>query len=166
MISIRKIGIGILATGALVLSAGAGVASASPTSPNSIPSSSGTFYGCVKPTTDTVPGALIVKDDGGTGSISCGASDTEIQWSQGSTAGSSGLDVTQVSNTASGNPASAVATCPTDHPFVLGGGGSANSGVSGDALAVSEPDSTNAWVVESNISNQSTSVTAYAICAK
>lgn len=48
----------------------------------SIPSSSGVFYGCVKGSAAATPGELIVKDDGGTGSISCGSDATEIQWSQ------------------------------------------------------------------------------------
>ena len=43
----------------------------------SIPSGSGIFYGCVK-----ADGTLIVKDDNGTGDITCGAQATKIQWNQ------------------------------------------------------------------------------------
>lgn len=43
----------------------------------SIPDGNGVFYGCVK-----ADGTLTVKDDGGTGDITCGAQATKITWNQ------------------------------------------------------------------------------------
>jgi hypothetical protein len=43
----------------------------------SIPDANGVFYGCVK-----ADGTLIVKDDGGTGDITCGAQATKITWNR------------------------------------------------------------------------------------
>jgi hypothetical protein len=75
MHKIRLISIGV-ATAAILALVGTGIASAS------IPSANGTFYGCVKGPNATYPGMLVVKDDHGTGTISCGAGATEIQWNQ------------------------------------------------------------------------------------
>ena len=56
----------------------------------SIPSADGIFYGCVKgPDTDD-PGALIVKDDDGTGSVMCGSAATKIWWNQTGPTGPTG----------------------------------------------------------------------------
>lgn len=56
----------------------------------SIPSASGIFYGCVKGPDTENPGALIVKDDDGTGEVTCGSAATEIWWSQTGPTGPAG----------------------------------------------------------------------------
>jgi hypothetical protein len=78
-----------------------------------------------------------------------------------STAGAAGLDVQIVSNTAT---LLAVATCPADHPYVVGGG--ADTGI-GDYLQESEPSllSPGGWIAVSG-PGLSALVTAWAICAK
>jgi Collagen triple helix repeat (20 copies) len=78
-----------------------------------------------------------------------------------STAGAAGLDIQIVSY---GGTLLAIATCPADHPYVVGGG--ADTG-NGDYLEESEPSLLNpgGWVAVSG-PGLSAPVTAWAICAK
>lgn len=68
----------------------------------SIPSADGTLYGCVK-----ADGTLVVKDDAGTGDITCGAQATKIRFNQPNQS----TQVTFVSPN-SATPQDAVLTCP------------------------------------------------------
>lgn len=141
----RRIGLAIVGAGLVVL-AGVGIAGAS------IPSASGVFYGCVKGPSSADPGELIVKDDEGTGNITCGSDATKIEWNQTgpqgpagatgpSTAGPGGLDIIIVTgNVSPSNPnaecgsdlgydevngattCQLIVYCPPDHPYVLSGG--------------------------------------------
>lgn len=95
-----------------------------------------------------------------------------------STAGSSGLDVETVStHAASGTEA--IAYCPADHPYVLGGGSNIDAPLiasrpvpaplpdasTGQTTAVfHEPSGVMGWMVE--VSSTSAPPTAFAICAK
>jgi hypothetical protein len=165
---------GLLAVAGL----GAGVAYAS------IPAPDGTINGCYKNST----GMLITIDS----SASCPSGYTALNWSQTgpqgpagatgatgpqgpagpSTGGSSGLDLTYV--TATGAPYySVTVSCPTDHPYLYGGGGyvdggSALPGYPGNLGSPASPGSesgTQSWTVP-DPSGQSSPVTAYAICGK
>jgi hypothetical protein len=65
-----------------------------------------------------------------------------------------------------GGSGQAIAPCPPDHPFVLGGGGQAANGASLTASMPlvpggPEPPGGNGWMVQAN-----GQVTAFAICAK
>lgn len=88
-----------------------------------------------------------------------------------STAGASGLDVIEVTGLASGSGAT-TAVCPSTHPYVIGGGGSANgSKPNWIGIAVSEPvtvngaSAPNAWTVQ-GVPDGAESFTTYAMCAK
>ena len=88
-----------------------------------------------------------------------------------STAGLNGLDVTIVTATGSAtDPSDATATCPDDHPYLLGGGGYGVDSFGGaQTLRVSIPSSSGeesgsplSWLVQSAAGTAH----AYAICAK
>lgn len=91
-----------------------------------------------------------------------------------STAGPSGLNVTEVTtgNSGGGAPTIAVAACPADHPYVLGGGYEEAGGSSDGEVYVNEPQynfgqAPDGWVVYSTgDSIPMNSLFAYAICAK
>jgi hypothetical protein len=136
---------------------------------SSIPDSSGTIHGCYR----SMTGALRVIDTGAGGS--CLGDETSVKWSQTgpagpSTAGSSGLDTTTVSNSGTEGLGRSDVYCPSDHPYVLGGGGyPLNSGVvdTNASLVLDAPDyntSPQGWAVEVNVSTDH--VRAYAICSK
>src|SRR5260370_19776079 len=108
--------------------------------------SGGVIYGCYTNAQIHGSHALVLQDTG----TSCPSGTTAIQWnqtgSQGpegpqgpagpSTAGGGGLGTEIVWSTdAFANPSGAVAICPNDHPFIVGGGGDA--GV--NPLTTSEP---------------------------
>jgi hypothetical protein len=140
--------------GALSL-AGFGIASAS------IPSANGTFYGCVKGATSTDPGALIVKDDGGTGDITCGTGATKITWSQGGavTVTTATADIPPFDG---GNQPTATAQCPTG---TVASGGGATLSVYGQILMESAPSSDGTgWVGSFTAGPVGYGATVYARC--
>lgn len=92
----------IAVTATALAALGAGIAGAS------IPSSSGIFYGCVKGSSASDPGELIVKDDGGTGNITCGSGATKIQWNQTGPQGPTGATGTTGPQGPAGPQATAV----------------------------------------------------------
>jgi hypothetical protein len=175
------------AGGAVVLSlAGFGIASAA------IPDGSGVIHACYQSPPPAHGANLQVIDTGAGGSCAGGAA--SITWSQQgptgpqgatgptgatgamgaagpSTAGSSGLDTQIVRAT---GQVSATATCPSDHPYVLGGGGyDANGPFIGNSYPDSAPGSSesetgtgpHAWTVNAESGFNDTMV-AYAICSK
>ncbi|MGB6455513.1 MAG: hypothetical protein WBH47_13625, partial [Streptosporangiaceae bacterium] len=101
-----------------------------------------------------------------------------------STAGPGGLDVTLVIATNAEDSVSAIAFCPADHPFAIGGGGSVaesapeidvpgfgNSADPEHAGAAQSNQTPNAWFVATNTTLDSGAGTggaihAYAICAQ
>jgi hypothetical protein len=150
---------------------------------SSVIDSSGTIFGCYATSSGNGLHTLYLLDVG----TSCPKNTTAIQWNQTgpqgpigatgpqgatgdtgpqgpvgpSTAGSAGLDVQHVFAAGTG---SARATCPADHPYVLGGGGEVN-GVG--ALLVSQGFFSTlpySWEVAST--DPTTPVVAVAICSK
>jgi hypothetical protein len=106
------------------------------------PVSGGVIYGCYTTTSTGGSHALVLQDKG----TSCPSGDTAIKWNRTgpvgppgpvgpSTAGPSGLNVITVE---SGSPTQtqklSVAACPADHPYLVGGGGSAGPGDPGGGL--------------------------------
>ena len=144
----------------LVLSGGAAYAVSS-----SVVDSSGVIHGCVSNVGLNGTHLLVVRDT----ARSCPKRTTELDWNQQgpagpSTAGPAGLDVIQVS-VASASSLVEVATCPIDHPYLVGGGGSG-----GGWLSASQPETTggsgspNAWIVRGT--NNLGPLEADALCAK
>jgi hypothetical protein len=135
----------------------------------SIPSAAGTINSCYD-NGGNAPGALSVIDSAAT----CPTGTTALNWSQTGTGGSSGLDLKIVRATAS---ITAEADCPSDHPFLYGGGGyDANATelgysapVSGGSLPAStlaeDGASTLGWQVRA-FNGANDTVVAYAICGK
>jgi hypothetical protein len=171
---------------ALVLAAGGGAAYAASAS---IPDSSGVIHGCYKPTSNGGVSALGVIDTalpGGT----CPKGQTALSWNQTgpqgpagpagpqgpagpSTAGQSGLDVIVVQGQSDGS-GRAMATCPSDHPYVLGGGSSQGSGSiaaefpfmgNGNGQG-EEPSSGNGWEAQTSTFPNGPTIGVYAMCAK
>lgn len=161
----------------LVLAAGTGIATAT------IPDSGGVIHGCYKPNANGSIAPLNVIDTSLSGGT-CPANQTALTWSQtgpqgpagppgASTAGSAGLDTLFVRVLATGN---ATATCPADHPYVLGGGGDAalhatpvkfSAPIVGGLEPSSGSESANppgGWFV--GLVDQSATAIAWAICAK
>ena len=134
--------VGLAASAVAVLSlAGYGIASAS------IPSADGVFYGCVKGPSSSSPGELIVKDDGGTGNITCGSDATKITWNQAGPAGPAGPAATaqEVTNQVTYNiggsgPVTEQATidCPSGTLAINGGVQSEEPGTPDPGFTVSQ----------------------------
>lgn len=171
------------AVGILVAGAGASVALAS------IPDSNGMIHACYQSPPPAHGANLQVIDTGNGGSCSGGM--VALNWNQTgpqgpagptgpqgpagpSTGGSSGLDleIIYATNTFSGGvwtPNPVTASCPTDHPYVFGGGGfGQNVGAlpgypdNGPSATESETGTANGWTVPGG-NNQ---LTAWAICGK
>lgn len=128
---------------------------------------SGVIHGCYK---SISPHALSVIDSD-KGQV-CPSGTKSLSWNQTgppgpagpSTAGPAGLDVIQVMS--GPTDSSATATCPSDHPYVLGGGGRSTAAVGGvpEPLAESYPSGQGSWFAQATQTNLL--VTAWAICAK
>jgi len=131
----------------------------------SVPDSSGVIHACYK-TTDPGQGELFIVDTGSGGA--CSTDETSLTWSQSTTAGPNGLDVTIVQGDSGGTFAQA--TCPSDHPFVLGGGGYIASGTqtveSYPQQLTGEESASNPGSWDANAPNGLGHVVAEAICAK
>jgi hypothetical protein len=158
----------------LVLAAGGGAAYAASAS---IPDSAGVIHGCFKPTSNGSVSTLGVIDTALPGGR-CPKGQTALSWNQTgpagpSTAGQSGLDVIVIQGQAdvSGR---ATATCPSDHPYVLGGGSSQGSGSIAAEIAFlgngngqgEEPNSGNGWEAQTSTFPNGPPIGVYAICAK
>lgn len=146
----------------------------------SIPSAGGKFYGCVR-----ADGYLVVKDDNGTGAITCGAQATSISWNETGPAGApgvSGYEVVTASIFVSDDPltasAQAVASCPAGKR-VLGGGGGSGEAANGNnsnydvVLAESRPSAPifpgeGWWVMSRRVNGTQApyTLTVFAICAE
>lgn len=151
----------ILIAGAITVLAGIGTGVAYA----SIPAPDGTIHGCYKNST----GMLITIDS----SASCPTGYTALNWSQTgppgpSTAGATGLDLVFVQATGTSQ---AIASCPSDHPYVVSGGFSMASASANASFPVSgngngtgpEGTSGNGW----EASNATGSfIDVFAICAK
>jgi hypothetical protein len=146
---------------------------------------SGVIHGCY--TTKAIKGShsFVLQDIG----TSCPTGTTAITWNQHgpagpqgpagatgaqgpagpSTAGPSGLDV-EIIEGPLGESGTSTATCPADHPYVLGGGSTQGSGSIAASLPVGGPgeesNSGNGWAVTTTGFPDGPPVSAYAICAK
>jgi hypothetical protein len=164
--------------GSLAVAMGAGVGAAVA----AIPDSGGVIHACYKIPVPAHGSPLNVIDSEAGGS--CASGSTAVTWNQAgpqgpqgpagpagpagpSTAGSSGLDVVVVTaNDPTGRAATAV--CPSDHPYLTGGGGDATNGV----LGFSEPfkangsGTYNAWIVANNPAQGLSATNSFAICSK
>jgi hypothetical protein len=141
---------------------------------SSVVDSSGVIHGCVTKAGTYGMHLLMVGDS----NHSCPRGMSGLDWNQQgaagtSTAGPAGLDIIRV-NAITPEPdvpyppkVEAVATCPADHPYVVGGGGDAEQGAG--SISESYPETTGsnpglgAWVVGTS---QPYAVVAYALCAK
>lgn len=179
-----------LTLGLLGLSAGIAYAS--------IPDSGGVIHGCYKPQGNGSNAALGVIDTALSGGH-CPTGDTALNWNQTgpqgpqgptgatgatgpqgaagpSTGGSSGLDlqIVRAENTlvppGTWTPSTVEATCPSDHPFLFGGGGFADNVGAIPGMPDSGPASSEAedgtgphgWTV----SGGNNHIVAWAICGK
>jgi hypothetical protein len=162
----------------LVLGLSVGIGAAS------IPDNSGVIHGCYKPQSSGSVTPLGVIDTS-LPNGHCPSSQKPLTWNQTgpqgppgaagsagpSTAGASGLDVTIVIGTGNGQ---ASASCPTDHPYVVGGGAETNStplSTNGPQLSSglggAESTSGNGWFAqEANFPSNDTPIQVWAICAK
>lgn len=151
----------------VMVAAGAGIAIAS------IPGPDGVIHGCYK-TSGPAQGALTVIDS----TASCPSGTAALNWNQTgpqgaagpSTGGSTGLDLQIILATGT---TTATANCPSDHPFLFGGGGydpglslviSAPAGLPSSSEAETGNTPLGWEVVASNNANDT--VFAYAICGK
>lgn len=132
---------------------------------SSVVDTSGVIHGCVSNAGMNGAHVLLVHDT----SRACPRGTAELDWNQvgpagPSTAGQAGLDVIEVTGSTD-TRGLVTAVCPADHPYLVGGGGSANGG-----LEASQPEtinggsSPNAWFVRD--SNGTESAEADALCAK
>jgi hypothetical protein len=171
----RKKTIITAAASALVL-AGTGTALAS------IPDSNGVFHACYTPTSNGSPATVKVINTALSGGH-CLSGQKGMRWSQTgpqgpqgpagpSTAGPAGLDVQVVYDPAGGSNGS-TAWCPSDHPYVVGGGyrivGGTTEAKPGTWYSIpSEPSAqqaTGAYSVYTG-SGGASQIYAIAICAK
>src|SRR5215472_4616688 len=78
----------------------------------------GTIHGCVTGKSRTLEGVYANPAKG----LTCPAGSSPLSWQQVNTAGPNGLDVIEVQtqNLTGGDD---TATCPADHPYIVGGGG-------------------------------------------
>jgi hypothetical protein len=165
-----RIGRNIIMAGAtmLVLAAGSSIATAAVMSGPSPVDSSGVIHGCWSDSAINGSHVFVMQDAG----TNCPRRTTAISWNQAgsATAGSSGLDVITVSNSAGltgGQPITV--TCPATDPYALGGG------VSQDPDATPDPV-TNSFPIDKNGGNTpdgwegsvltGATVTVYALCSR
>ncbi len=160
----------IVGTALMLAGIGAGVAFAS------IPDSGGVIHACYQNPPPAHGANLQVIDTGAGGSCSGGM--TQVTWNQTgpqgpqgatgpqgpagpSTAGPSGLDliVVQGPGNSSGRD---TATCPSDHPYVVGGGFSSVS----TGFSESIPYGTGGWLVQDTGFPNGPGAQAFVICAK
>jgi hypothetical protein len=126
-----------------------------------------TYHGCVVGTSRTLERVYTSKTPTcPTGSFAANWNQTGPRGAPGvTTAGPGGLDVIEVSNTTGPGTSVAVVGCPSDHPYVLGGGGVA--GGVGNSIIVSAPDADSpatSWEIQGT--STTGTYTVYAICAK
>lgn len=155
----------VIASVAIVIGAGGGIALAS------IPDSNGVLHGCVKGSTASVPGDLIIKDDGGTGDITCGTGATKVTIP---------TDRSAVIVESIPSLGSASATCPNAWPTIVGGGGTssdssvplsdshpgfgAGTAINDDPPTEIESGTGQTWFA--SVTDPDVNVTAYALCTK
>jgi hypothetical protein len=177
----RRLTIGIsAAAGAVVALLGFGIAGAAPFA--TIPPN--TLHGCVDTAHNRALNRVFANPTSGT---TCPSGQFQVIWPSGAdndptpqavTAGTGGLDVTVASQTGApsctGTPGGALCqphqsvTCPSDHPYVLGGGGDASGFTLGQSDPI--PGAPGGWIVRTYIASQTdptpSVMDVYAICAK
>lgn len=146
------------------------------------PVSGGVIYGCYTTMATGGSHVLVLQDKG----TSCPSGDTAIKWNRAgragppgpagpSTAGASGLNVEVIQSSPDNlGQGRAEATCPSDHPYVLGGGSSQGSGSVAASFPVlgngngqgPEAGSGNGWEVQSTGFPSGPTIGAFAICAQ